>query len=104
MNRKLFAGGLFVAVCMCLLAVDGTSQAPPSPAPLPPPAVGTPPPVGSAPSPSPASPDPILVNKPPVPSGETSFETLVQELKNVRAQREALNAREKALLDKIAQK
>ncbi|HEY7156214.1 MAG TPA: hypothetical protein VH575_19770 [Gemmataceae bacterium] len=28
----------------------------------------------------------------------------MQELKTVRAQREALNAREKALLDKIAQK
>jgi hypothetical protein len=51
-----------------------------------------------------SSPDPLLVPKSPVPSGEASFESLVQELKNVRAQREALNAREKVLLDKIAQK
>src|SRR6516225_6689074 len=94
MLRKALAGGLLVAVCLGFLAVEGVSQAPPSPAP---PQV----PIGAGP------PDqPLFAGRdvsPPKPA-EPSFDQLVQELKNVRAQQEALKAREKDLLDQLAKK
>jgi hypothetical protein len=94
MLRKALAGGLLVAVCLGFLAVEGISQAPPSPAP---PQV----PIGAGP------PDqPLFAGRdvsPPKP-GEPSFDQLVQELKSVRAQQEALKAREKELLDQLAKK
>jgi hypothetical protein len=92
MKGKFLAAALLVAVCLCLLAVEGISQSPP-PSTAPP---------GLSPDNS-----PYQVISPPVvipPAGDASLEQLVQELKSVRAQHEALKAQEKTLLAKIAQK
>ncbi len=94
MLRKALAGGLLIVVCLGFLAVEGISQAPPPPdAPK---FTG-----GTAPQGQP--PIASLDVSPPKPA-EPSFDQLVQELKNVRAQQEALKAREKDLLDQLAKK
>lgn len=94
MLRKALAGGLLIAVCLGFLAVEGISQAPP------PPAV---PKLNGGTAPQGQPPFAGLDVSPPKPA-EPSFDQLVQELKNVRAQQEALKAREKELLDQLARK
>jgi hypothetical protein len=96
MKWKVLACGLLVAVCLGLLAVEGVSQSPP-------PAPG----VGPATQPVPPGSDPnrgLPPVSPPIAPGDASLETLVQQLKQVRAQQEQLKADEKALLAKIAQR
>jgi hypothetical protein len=92
MLRKALAAGFLIALCLGFLAVEGSSQAPPPVAP------------SSADS-TPASPGP----QPPSPfiapqQTEPSFAELVQQLKNVRAQQEALKEQERRLLEKLVQK
>ena len=94
MLRKALAGGLLIAVCLGFLAVEGISQAPPSPAP---------PQVDRGATSTSQHPFTGLDVSPPKPA-EPSFDQLVQELKNVRAQQEALKAREKELLEQLAKK
>jgi hypothetical protein len=95
MLRKALAAGLLVALCLGFLAVEGVSQAPP--------------PVGPAPSEATnpwRGPQPPAFGSSVLPpqQAEPSFAELVQQLKNVRAQQEALKQQEKQLLDQIARK
>ena len=95
MLRKALAAGLLIALCLGFLAVQGFSQAPTP--------VGSPT-AGSPPAPPGTQPPSVGSSILPPQQAEPSFAELVQQLKNVRAQQEALKQQEKQLLDQIAKK
>jgi hypothetical protein len=94
MLRKALAAGLLITLCLGFLAVGGNSQQVP---PFTPPTADLP---SIQRDKSPPVPSPYSVDQQTNPS----FADLVTQLKNVRAQQEALKEQEKRLLEKLAQK